>query len=154
MIKDRLDTPLAMEPTMFKLIVLALDGSKQSIKALTYAIGLAESCGAELIIVHAYAHTSDLRDKEEYEKRVAQRKRAGQKILDDARAQFKNARIVVEENLLEGPAAEATLSVAKTRRADLIIMGTRGMGSLEGLLLGSVSTKVTHEAPCTVMVVR
>jgi nucleotide-binding universal stress UspA family protein len=154
MVLDRFDTPSAMESTMFKLIVLALDGSKQSLTALTYAIGLAESCGAELIIVHAYAHTSDLRDKEEYKKRVAQRKRAGQKILDDARGKFTNARIVIEENLLEGPAAEAILTVAQTRGADLIIIGTRGMGSLEGLLLGSVSTKVTHEAPCTVMVVR
>ena len=139
---------------MFKMIVLAMDGSTQSIKGLTYAVGLAESCGAKLIIVHAYAHTSDLRDKEEYERLVAQRKRVGQKVLDDARAQFKNARIVVEENLIEGPAAEAILTVAHTRGADLIIMGTRGMGSLEGLLLGSVSTKVTHDAPCTVMVVR
>ena len=139
---------------MFKTIVLALDGSNQSLKALTHAIGLAEWCEAELIIVHAYSHTSDLRAKEEYEKLVAQRKSGGQKILDNARAQFKSARIVVEENLLEGPAAEAILTVAQNRGADLIILGTRGMGSLEGLLLGSVSTKVTHEAPCTVMVVR
>ena len=139
---------------MFNLIVLALDGSDQSIKALKYAIGLAECSAADLIIVHAYSHTSDLRGKEEYERLVAQRKSAGQKILDDARAQLKNTDINVEENLLEGPAAEAILSVAKTRSADLIIMGTRGMGSLEGLLLGSVSTKVTRDAPCTVMVVR
>jgi len=151
-IKNR--SPLTMEPAMFKMIVVAIDGSNQSIKSLTCAIGLAESCGAELIIVHAYVHTSDLRSKDEYVKLVAQRKRAGQKIMDDVRAQFKNARMVVEENLLEGPAAEAILTVAQTRGADLIIMGTRGMGSLEGLFLGSVSTKVTHEAPCTVMVVR
>ena len=139
---------------MFKLIVIALDGSSQSIKALTYAIGLAESCGAKLIIVHSYSHTSDLRGKEYYEKLVAQRKSAGQKILDDARARFKYTEMAVEENLLEGPPDEAILSVAKTRGADLIVMGTRGMGSLEGLLLGSVSTSVTRDAPCTVMVVR
>ncbi len=139
---------------MFNTIILALDGSENSIKALDFAIGMAESYGAEIIAVHAYSHTSDLRAKEGYEKRVAQRKSAGQKILDDARLRFDESRITVEENLLEGPAAEAILSVAKTRGADLIIMGTRGMGSLEGLLLGSVSTRVTHDAPCTVMVVR
>jgi nucleotide-binding universal stress UspA family protein len=139
---------------MFKLIVLALDGSNKSNKALRYAISTAGFCSAELIIVHAYSHTSDLHGKEEYERLVAQRKSAGQKIIDDARVQYEDSNISVEENLLEGPAAEAIISVANTRKADLIIMGTRGMGSLEGLLLGSVSTKVTRDAPCTVMVVR
>ena len=139
---------------MFKLIVLALDGSNKSNKALRYAISTAGFCSAELIIVHAYSHTSDLHGKEEYERLVAQRKSAGQKIIDDARVQYEDSNISVEENLLEGPAAEAIISVANTRKADLIIMGTRGMGSLEGLLMGSVSTKVTRDAPCTVMVVR
>lgn len=147
-------SPSTMERTMYKRIVLALDGSNQSVKALKYAIGLAECFDSDLIIVHAYAHTSDLRGKEGYEKRVAQRKSGGQKIMDDARAQYKNTGIAVEENLLEGPAADAILAVANTRSADLVVMGTRGMGSLEGLLLGSVSTKMTREAPCTVMVVR
>ena len=139
---------------MFKLIVLALDGSSQSIKAQKFAIGIADMCHADLIIVHAYSHTSDLHGKEGYDKLVAQRKSAGQKILDDARAVLKESDLSVEENLLEGPAADAILSVANTRHADLIIMGTRGRGSLGGLLMGSVSTKVTHDAPCTVMVVR
>ena len=139
---------------MFKLIVLALDGSSQSIKAQKYTLGIAEMCQADLIIVHAYSHTSDLHGKEGYDKLVAQRKSAGQKILDDAREVFNESDLSVEENLLEGPAADAILSVANTRNADLIIMGTRGRGSLEGLLMGSVSTKVTRDAPCTVMVVR
>jgi nucleotide-binding universal stress UspA family protein len=60
----------------------------------------------------------------------------------------------VEEDLLEGPAAEAILSAAAIRNADLIVMGSRGMGSLKGMVFGSVSTKVSHYAPCPVMVVR
>ena len=50
---------------------------------------------------------------------------------------FQNIRSFdVEEDLLEGPAAEAILSVAEIRKADLIILGTRGMGSFKGLLVG------------------
>ncbi|MCK7482230.1 MAG: universal stress protein [Candidatus Moduliflexus flocculans] len=60
----------------------------------------------------------------------------------------------MDEDLLEGPAAEAILSAAAIRNSDLIVMGSRGMGALKGMVLGSVSTKVFHYAPCPVMVVR
>jgi nucleotide-binding universal stress UspA family protein len=55
----------------------------------------------------------------------------------------------VEQELLEGPAAETILSVAAARKPDLIVMG-----SLKGAVFGSVSTKVSHEAPRPVMVAR
>jgi nucleotide-binding universal stress UspA family protein len=46
------------------------------------------------------------------------------------------------------------MSVAEVRKADLIVLGTRGMSSLKGVIFGSVSNKVMHYAPCSVMVVR
>jgi nucleotide-binding universal stress UspA family protein len=74
--------------------------------------------------------------------------------LDHARYQLGDVSFEVEEDLLEGPAADAVLSVAGVRKADLIVLGTRGMGSLKGVIFGSVSNKVMHYAPCPVMVVR
>jgi nucleotide-binding universal stress UspA family protein len=139
---------------MFKCIVLALDGSEHSLLALQYARRFAESFGAKLIMVHAYSRTSDLRDYEGYDRLVSQRKNAGQQIFESARNRLGEVSIDIEEDLLEGPAAEAILSVAEIRKADLIILGTRGMGSFKGLLVGSVSNKVTHHASCPVMVVR
>jgi nucleotide-binding universal stress UspA family protein len=58
-----------------------------------------------------------------------------------------------QTELLEGPVAEAIMNVAETRDADLIVLGARGMSSLEGLLLGSVSQKVIHHTTCPVLVV-
>lgn len=139
---------------MFNCIVLGLDGSPHSLLALERAKTLAERFGAKLILVHAYPRTSDLRDLEGYDRLVAQRKNAGQEILHSARERLGKVRLDVEEDLLEGPAADAILSVAEIRTADLIVLGTRGMGSVKGLLVGSVSNTVTHQAPCTVMVVR
>lgn len=139
---------------MFKRIVLAFDGSEDSWLALNYARGLAECYGSKLLMVHAYPQTSDLHGYGDYEKLVSKRKAEGQEILNSAGAKLKDASIEVEEDLLEGPAAEAILKVAETRRADLIVMGTRGRGAFEGLLFGSVSTKLTQYAPCPVMVVR
>ena len=132
---------------MFETILVALDGSEQSLLALKYAKELAETHHAKMIMIHAYPNTSDLRDVPGYEKLVSQRKSFGQKILDHARHQLGGVSF-------EGPAADAVLSVAEVRKADLIVLGTRGMGSLKGVIFGSVSNKVMHYAPCPVMVVR
>lgn len=139
---------------MFKKIVIAVDGSAHSHRALEYAKELARSYEATLWLVHVFPQTSDLLGYEEYEKLIARREGAGQDILDEARRQLGDTPLDVQEELLEGPEAEAIINVAATRQADLIVMGTRGLSSLTGLLLGSVSHKVIRHAHCPVMVVR
>ena len=139
---------------MIKLIILALDGSGHSLKALDYARELTEKHGSKLILLHAYRATSDLIGTEGFNQLVAKRKKAGEEIIQDARSRLEQASFELEEELLEGPAADAIVSVAETRNADLVVMGTRGMGSFKGLLFGSISTKVTHHAPCSVLVVQ
>jgi nucleotide-binding universal stress UspA family protein len=139
---------------MYATIIVALDGSEQSVLALKHARGIAECFGAKLILLHAFPRTSDLRDSVEYNNLVALRTRAGQTIIEAARNKLVNPGIEIEEDLLEGPAADAILSAAAVRDCDLIVMGSRGMGSLKGVVFGSVSTKVSHYAPCPVMVVR
>jgi len=139
---------------MFASIIVALDGSEQSLLALRHARAIAECFGSKLILVHAYPHTYDLRDSIEYNNLVALRVKEGQAIIETARKQLGRTSIAVEEDLLESPAAEAILSAAAIRNSDLIVMGSRGMGSLKGMVFGSVSTKVSHYASCPVMVVR
>ncbi len=139
---------------MYTSILVALDGSDQSMFALNHARTIAECFGSKLILVHAFPHTSDLRDSIEYNNLVALRIKRGEEIIETARKQLGRTSIGVNEELLEGPAPDAILSVAATRRCDLIVMGSRGMGSLKGIVLGSVSTKVSHYARCPVMVVR
>jgi nucleotide-binding universal stress UspA family protein len=139
---------------MFELIVVALDGSEHSLKALDYARELAEKHDSKLILLHAFHSTSDLRGSEGFNQMVGRRKQKGEVIIKDACRRLGQISFEVEEDLLEGPATEAILSVVEARNADLVVMGTRGMGSLKGLLFGSVSSKVTHYAPCSVLVVR
>ena len=139
---------------MFASIIVALDGSEQSLLALRHARAIAECFGSKLILVHAYPHTYDLRDSIEYNNLIALRVKEGQAIIETARKQLGRTSIEVEEDLLEGPAAEAILSSAAIRNSALIVMGSRGMGSLKGMVFGSVSTKISHYAPCPVMVVR
>ena len=139
---------------MYASIMVAVDGSEQSMLALDHARAIAECFRSKLILVHAFPHTSDLRDSIEYNNLVSLRIKKGEEIIETARKLLGQTSIEVDEELLEGPAAEAILSAAATRNADLIVMGSRGMGSLKGIVFGSVSTKISHYAPCPVMVVR
>lgn len=139
---------------MFSTIVAAIDGSERSWQALKCAQDLAIKFAAKLIVVHAYPHTSDLHDFEGYDKLVSQRQDTGQKILETGCQLISDADIEWETDLLEGPAADAILAAAEARMADLIVMATRGMGAVRGLLFGSVTSKVSHYAACSVLVVR
>jgi len=85
---------------------------------------------------------------------VAQRKSQGERILDAGEKAMVDAGFPVERDLLEGPAADAFISTAEIRHADLIVIGIRGMSTVKGLLFGSVATKVSHHAPCPVLLVR
>jgi len=137
---------------MFQNIVLAYDGSECSNKALKCAQSIAERFEATLWLVHIFPHTSDLLGYEDFEKLFAKRKCVGQNVLDTARQKLGATTFAVNEELYEGPEAESILKVAESRKADLIVMGTRGLGMLKSYLVGSVSRKVIHHALCPVMV--
>ncbi len=139
---------------MFNHILIAVDGSPHSDKALIYARGMAERFGARLMLVHVYAQISDLLGYGDFERLVSRRQAAGQEVIDTAREQLGDTGLQIHEDLLEGPEAEAILMAAETHGVDLIVMGTRGRGSIGGLLFGSVSRKVTHLAPCPVLLIR
>ena len=138
---------------MFKNIVLAVDGSEYSHRAVAYGKSLAERYEANLWLVHVFSHTSDLLGYQDFEKLYAKRKGAGQAVLDNALKALGSATSKVHADLLEGSEAEAILATAENHQADLIVMGTRGYGAVKGLLVGSVSRKIIHLSKCPVMVV-
>ncbi len=139
---------------MFNTIIIGVDGSEAGWRALKYARNVAEKYDAKLIMVHAYPRTSDLHDCDGYDSLLSERKDNGQKIIEIGRKLLGVSSETVEEDLLEGPAADAILSVAQVRNADLVVIGSRGMGAIKGMIFGSVATKVSQHADCPVMVVR
>ena len=79
----------------------------------------------------------------------------GEAILDHAgRVARDGGARQVEEMMLPGDAPQTILKVAREKKADLIVMGSRGLSDFRGLLQGSVSHKVSSMAPCTVITVR
>jgi nucleotide-binding universal stress UspA family protein len=139
---------------MFEKILLASDGSPDARQALVYARDLALRDGAQVVVVHAFDPVpSYLGDP--WRDRVTERHiSAGQEMADRAAQSLQESDVDVIVEVLEGPPADAILKVADIRECDLIIMGSRGHGTLASLLLGSVSHRVLGHARVPVMIVK
>lgn len=137
---------------MFRKILVAVDGSRHSSRALEFADDLSRRYKAPLLLLHAFPHVSDLLGTPQYERMLEARSLIGEQLLASARAQV-NERTQVETQLIEGPPAPAILRVAAEEGCDLIVVGSRGHGQLTGILLGSVSSVVAQRAGCPVLIV-
>jgi nucleotide-binding universal stress UspA family protein len=81
-------------------------------------------------------------------------KDAARKLVDRTVQQLIKAGFTAEPVCKLGDPAEEIMNVASKRQADLIVMGAKGLGTLDRILLGSVSTRVVQYATCPVLVVR
>jgi nucleotide-binding universal stress UspA family protein len=146
---------------MFATILVGTDGSDPATTAVRYAIDLARELGARLQVVSAYEPVSDERprsDTIEVPKDVQWMINPREdvlELLDRARSEAQSIGVEkVETFARQGDAADAILDVAEEQRADLIVVGNRGMTGAKRFLLGSVPNKVSHHAPCSVLIVR
>jgi nucleotide-binding universal stress UspA family protein len=172
-------------------IMVALDGSEHSEKALDLASDIAAKCGAELVLLHVLSD-KPLTDAERHmveveyldeiaasldafaleppgdpsmrAQRVLQhyadvarrfREVLGQRLISQARVRARDKGVRAVQSVLEnGDPASAILRLAKGLPVDMIFLGSRGLGGAQGLLMGSVSHKVTHLAECTCVSVK
>ena len=146
---------------MFASIVAGTDGSDTARVAVRYAIDLARELGARLQIVSAYEPVSSSRLRTEkldvppdMEWAINPREDVVA-LLDEVRSEAESAGVKqVETFERQGEAADAILDVAEEQRADLIVVGNKGMTGAKRFLLGSVPNRVSHHAPCSVLIVR
>lgn len=145
---------------MFKRIVVGTDGSETAAEAVGQALELAKMTGATLSLVSAYQPASGHRVQAEqagaptdvqYE--IGPREDVNL-LLDGAAADAKQQGVEVQTHPVEGDPADAILNVAEETKADLIVVGNKGMTGARRYLLGSVPNNVSHHAPCSVMIVR
>jgi nucleotide-binding universal stress UspA family protein len=147
------------------VVVVGVDGSAGAGQALRWAVAEARLRGTPLRVVHAWESgytgmagggpaflggtvdsvpSASLSDVHSIAEGVLERAIA--EIVADA------AGLVIERQVVEGPAAEVLIGAVRER--DLLVVGSRGHGGVADLLLGSVSQKCAHEAPCPVVIVR
>ena len=145
---------------MFGRIVVGTDGSETATEAIRRAIEMAKLSSAQLEIVSAYEPISGdrLRDESaelpgDVQYTVNPREDVNL-ILENAAAGAKRSDVEVITHPREGDPADAILDVAEENKADLIVVGNKGMTGAKRFLLGSVPNKVSHHSPCDVLIVR
>ena len=139
---------------VFKNILLGVDGSEHALRAARLAGDLARCMGADLRVVVSFDPVPQYLGQPFLQEAITARLVQADSILQPALAEVGEIPGVLKTDILEGPPAEAILSVAEVRKVDLIVMGTRGLGRLSGALLGSQSQKVVSHAACPVLLVR
>ena len=145
---------------MFRSIVVGTDGSDTARKAVQQAIDLAKSVGAAVSVVSAYEPVPQSRLREEARQApedlqwLINPREDVDATLSSAADVIRDAGLDVETFAREGDPADAILDVAEERDADLIVVGNKGMTGARRFLLGSVPNKVSHHAPCSVLIVR
>jgi nucleotide-binding universal stress UspA family protein len=133
-------------------ILLATDGSEDAVLATRAAVDIAGKAGAELHVVHVWTAIPSAR----FESYIrTQLKQEAQVLLDEQVEKIEHAGgAVTQAHLREGRTADEIADLAKEVGADLVAMGSRGHGRIKGLILGSVSAGVVHDASCPMLVLR
>ncbi len=137
-----------------KVILVAVDGSDYSEKAVQYGCAIGPPLGAEVILLHVVPRmvsATPYHDTMSDQPFLALQK-VGEDIL--ARAKKVAGSCQVTDLIDHGDPAARIIEIADEREADLIIMGSRGLSGIKRLFVGSISDKVTNNAKCPVMVVR
>ena len=145
---------------MFGSIVVGTDGSDTAGEAVRQATELAKAIGAKVHLVSAFEPVGNQRLREERQQvpedmswMVNQREDVDA-TLREAAERIKETGVDVEIYARQGDPADAILDVAEEKDADLIVVGNKGMSGAKRFLLGSVPNKVSHHAPCSVMIIR
>ncbi len=148
---------------MFERILVGVDGSESALKAVATAAGLGKAHGSALVLVHVVqvsaiadqalkmSATEHLKDNP---KTIMEK--LSQEVLDKARAHAREAGLPDERITTltsDGNQARQLIQAAEQQKVDLVVVGSRGRGRLEGILLGSVSQKIAALAPCPCLIV-
>jgi nucleotide-binding universal stress UspA family protein len=145
---------------MFGSIVVGTDGSETAGEAVRQATELAKAVGAEIHIVSAFEPVGNQRLREERTQVpddlqwMVNEREDVEATLRTAGESIAEAGVKVETYSRQGDPADAILDVAEEQGSDLIIVGNKGMTGAKRFLLGSVPNKVSHHAPCSVMIIR
>ncbi len=148
---------------MYKKILLAVDGSNVSNRAIEKVIKLQKEMDSEVVVFHSVMHHiimplaySSGYALQMYMNVEEEEKRDGKKIIDQARIKFHDANVPAKFDLItyENP-EEYIERIVEVEKFDLVVLGVKGMHSrLKKAITGSITKKVITKAPCDVLVVK
>ena len=153
---------------MFKKILVPLDGSGYSLRALKEAAEIAEKFCSTVTLIHVYSVQPIIMPEPstlgslsipimtgaEVSSMIDAARSVGNRILDDGENRIKSSKVKVRKLLVEGHAVEEIVRTANKDHFDLIVLGARGVSHMREMLLGSVTDGVIHHAHCPVLVIK
>ena len=154
---------------MFQKILVPLDGSEHSLKALEEAAQLAKMSTGKITLLSVYSgqppifmagspdsgyQNAPIFTGAEVSKIIEAAQRSGLKLLEDGEERIKAAKVPVEKMVVEGHAVKEIVKAAKEGNFDLIVIGATGVSHVKEMLLGSVTDGVIHHANCAVLVIK
>ena len=137
---------------MFQHILVAIDGSEYSRRALPTAIEVAKKFGSDVYLLHVHEH-----DRGRAAAYPLESPTEATKLVAEAIKTARDAGVTADgdvSNVAAGHVAKSIVDTANAKRIDLIVMGSRGLSDVQGLLLGSVTHKVMQLATVPVLVDR
>lgn len=145
----------------YENIIVPTDGSANSKRALEHAVVIASSVGAAITLVYVANIVSVISNFDQIpnasgyvtEQVALDMEEAGKSVLDEF-AKAIPQDVAVKSVFEVGSPGPAILSVAKKYNADLIVMGSRGLGPLKGLFMGSVSSYIVSHSTCPALIVK
>lgn len=142
-----------MKNTPYPKILVCCDGSKYSERAITHACNLAKNDGSSLSLIYVVDRSVglDLFDRREYLEIL---KNYGAKVLKKARWVASQKGVKAKTVLKEGKVANEIVKYAKKGNFRLIVIGSKGLGAVSRLFLGSVSTNLAQHSLCSVLIVK
>ncbi len=137
-----------------KKILVAIDGSEHSERVINTAIEYAKLLKAKVLLIHCHKKFPTLLGEPLRHDAILATMNKAEATIAPFTKRLREMQIDFEERLMEEPAEEVIPDVARIQQCELIIMGCRGRSNLEGLFLGSVTNRVLHTTPCSVLVVK
>jgi nucleotide-binding universal stress UspA family protein len=138
----------------YSKILLPTDGSKPAWEASRRAVYLAKQCGASLYVIYVVEGGKAFRTGIHYRNTVQEMFSEGNKAVNKVKKLADKAGVKCSTDVMEGDAVKIILNFAKENKCDLIVIGSVGIGAIEKVFIGSVTTKVVEGAHCSVHVVR
>ena len=140
---------------MFEKILVPLDGSEHSLRALRIGVQISKEFNGKITLIHVYSEVwPNGMLAASIDQCIEAALKAGAGILADGEKKAEAEGVQVETLLKKGHTVEEILKTAKKGGFDLIVIGARGISKIRGFLIGSVSDGVTRHAPCPVLVVK
>ncbi|WP_371504819.1 universal stress protein [Nitrosopumilus adriaticus] len=137
----------------FKKILVPLDGSKYSKKALQRACEMVHAFDSQIVLIYVVEKSIpvNLLDRKEYLQLL---RKYGKKILSDANEVLSKNGISGKSLITEGNIVNEIDKVIKEEKCNLVVVGNKGLGTVARFLLGSVSNKLSQSSSCSIMIVK